>query len=58
MIIAGQSDGIAAVNTHAWPFYQAIPTSTPKAYVEFSGAGHSVGNNPLGTSSNARILAR
>jgi dienelactone hydrolase len=58
LIIAGQSDTIAPVNSHAWPFYQAIPGSTKKVYMEISGGSHSVANNPLGTSARARLVAR
>jgi dienelactone hydrolase len=58
LIIAGQSDSIAPVSSHAWPFYGAIPASTDKAYIEFRGAGHNFANNPLSNTTNARIVAR
>jgi dienelactone hydrolase len=49
MVFACQSDAIAAVGVHASPFYNAIPSSTPKAFAEMrlddhfcvmNGGGH------------------
>jgi triacylglycerol lipase len=40
MIFGCQRDGIAPVNSHAIPFYNAIPGSTRKNYVEIRGADH------------------
>jgi dienelactone hydrolase len=45
LIIAAQNDNIAPVAQHAKPFYNSIPTSTPKMYVELAGAGHNVTNS-------------
>jgi triacylglycerol lipase len=53
MILAGQSDIVAPVAQHAWPFYQSIPTSTDKAYVEYTGGDHFIANNP-----NVPVMAR
>jgi dienelactone hydrolase len=50
MFIAAQSDTIAAVAQNAMVFYNSIPASVEKYYVEFSGASHFLTTNDLGTS--------
>ncbi|GHJ45191.1 lipase [Catellatospora sp. TT07R-123] len=40
MIIGGESDTVAPVSSHSIPFYNSIPSSTEKAYLELSGASH------------------
>lgn len=40
MIIGANGDTIAPVVTHSEPFYQSIPTTTEKAYLELRGATH------------------
>jgi dienelactone hydrolase len=45
LIIAAQNDNIAPVSQHAKPFYNSIPTSVSKMYVELAGAGHNVTNS-------------
>lgn len=45
LIIAAQNDNIAPVSQHAKPFYNSIPTSVQKMYVELAGAGHNVTNS-------------
>jgi dienelactone hydrolase len=49
MIIGAQNDFIASVASHSEPFYQSIPATTEKAYVEIAGADHFVGftANPI-----------
>jgi hypothetical protein len=44
LIIAGQSDFIAPVASHAWPFYGTIPSSTHKAYMEIANGDHFIAN--------------
>ena len=44
MIMACENDGTARVNSHARPFYSAIPTSTDKAYLEFNDGPHNCAN--------------
>ncbi|MFI7675762.1 alpha/beta hydrolase family protein [Actinophytocola sp. NPDC049390] len=39
-IIGGENDSIASVTTHSIPFYNSIPSSTEKAYMEMDGASH------------------
>ena len=43
LIVAAQSDPIAPKNQYAKPFYNQIPASAEKAYLEIAGAGHFVG---------------
>ncbi|HWP19508.1 MAG TPA: dienelactone hydrolase family protein [Burkholderiaceae bacterium] len=40
MIFGCESDSIAPVREHAEPFYQAIPSTTPKAYLEVNNDDH------------------
>ncbi|MEH6688920.1 MAG: dienelactone hydrolase family protein [Halopseudomonas sabulinigri] len=44
LIFACQSDIIAPVYQHASPFYNQIPNSTDKAFVELRGGSHYCGN--------------
>jgi dienelactone hydrolase len=50
MIIGAQNDSVASVRTHSIPFYNNLPSSTPKVYLELAGASHFAPN-----SSNATI---
>ena len=47
-IIACENDAIAPVNSHASPFYNAIPDTTSKLFVEINNAGHFCGNTGQG----------
>jgi triacylglycerol lipase len=40
MIMACENDGTASVNSHASPFYNSIPNSTDKAYMEINDGPH------------------
>ncbi|MFC3545859.1 MULTISPECIES: alpha/beta hydrolase family protein [Nonomuraea] len=40
MIIGGENDSVASVTTHSQPFYESIPASSEKAYLELNGASH------------------
>ncbi|MGW0483747.1 alpha/beta hydrolase family protein [Nonomuraea sp. NPDC003214] len=40
LIIGGESDSIASVTTHSQPFYESIPSSSEKAYLELNNASH------------------
>ncbi len=44
MIMACESDGTAPVNSHASPFYNTIPGSTDKAYMELNSGPHNCAN--------------
>jgi len=58
LIVAGQNDAIAGANQHAFPFYQSIPGSTKKAYIELAGGDHFVANNPIGATPASKAVAR
>ncbi|WP_328185870.1 alpha/beta hydrolase family protein [Marinobacter sp. OP 3.4] len=55
MIFACEADLIAPVGLHAAPFYDAIPDSTPKAFVEINNGSHYCGN---GGGFNNDVLGR
>lgn len=40
LIVGAQNDSIASVTSHAEPFYQTLPSSADKAYLELRGASH------------------
>ena len=51
LIIGADGDTVAAVGTHARPFYASLPSSTFKAYGELNGATHFTPNTtstPIG----------
>lgn len=55
MIIACENDTIAPVGSHASPFYNDIPRSTPKAFMEINNGSHYCANSG---ESNEDILGR
>ncbi|MBX2848042.1 MAG: hypothetical protein KTR16_06975 [Acidiferrobacterales bacterium] len=55
MILACESDTTARVGTHAIPFYNRIPNSTDKVYLEINNGNHSCST---GRSGNDRALLR
>ena len=46
MIIGAENDTIASVAAHSIPFYNSIPASAEKAYLEINNASHLVANSP------------
>jgi pimeloyl-ACP methyl ester carboxylesterase len=47
MIIGAENDSVAGVSSHSIPFYNSIPASSEKAYVELNGESHfAAGSNP------------
>ncbi|WP_315095153.1 alpha/beta hydrolase [uncultured Cellulomonas sp.] len=40
LVIGAQNDSVASVASHARPFYQTLPASTPRTYLELRGASH------------------
>lgn len=44
--IGAQNDFIAPVSSNARPFYNSLPTGTPKVFVNLKGAGHLATNSP------------
>lgn len=55
LIFACQLDIIAPVRSHASPFYNQLPNSIEKAYVEIKGGSHYCGN---GGGTNNAVLSR
>lgn len=55
MIIACENDSTAPVASHASPFYNLIPASTEKAFLEINNGGHSCAN---GGGSNGGLLGK
>lgn len=45
LVIGAENDSVAAVGSHAIPFYQSIPASTSKAYLELNNASHFAPNS-------------
>jgi len=40
LIVGGESDSVASVTSHSQPFYESIPASSEKAYLELNNASH------------------
>lgn len=55
MIIGAQNDTVAPVGSHAIPFYDSLPTTTSKAYLELANASHSATNSANPTTSQYSI---
>ena len=45
LVIGAQNDTVAPVTSHSEPFYQSLPASTDKAYLELRGASHFAPNS-------------
>ncbi|MEU8384684.1 alpha/beta hydrolase [Streptosporangium sp. NPDC048865] len=45
MIIGAENDSVASVTLHSKPFYNSIPSSSEKAYLELNGASHFAPNS-------------
>lgn len=46
LVVAAQNDLIAPTNDHSLPFYNSLPNSPGKAFLELRGAGHNQTNSP------------
>jgi predicted dienelactone hydrolase len=46
LVVGGQNDTIASVTSHSEPFYNSIPASSEKAYLELRGASHFAATSP------------
>lgn len=55
MIMACENDSTAPVNSHASPFYNTIPTSTDKAYMEITNGPHNCANGDNGNGNDALL---
>jgi dienelactone hydrolase len=56
MIIGAQNDTIASVSSHSEPFYNSIPASSEKGYVELRGASHMVATQSNTTQAKFMIV--
>jgi predicted dienelactone hydrolase len=54
-IIGGESDTVAPVSSHSIPFYNSIPASSEKAYLELDNASHFFPQTPNTTMSKYLI---
>jgi dienelactone hydrolase len=45
LIIGAENDSVAATGSHAIPFYNSLPSSLDKAYLELDGASHFAPNS-------------
>lgn len=45
LIVGAENDSIASVSLHSKPFYNSIPASSEKAYLELDGASHFAPNS-------------
>lgn len=51
LIVGAENDSVASVRTHAEPFYESLPATLPKAYLELNNATHfapNVTNSTIG----------
>ena len=55
LIVAAQNDNIAPVNQHAMVFYNSIPTTRQKMYLELAGASHTATNRANTTQAQFEI---
>ncbi|NUT96281.1 MAG: alpha/beta hydrolase [Saccharothrix sp.] len=46
LVIGAQDDTVASVTRHSEPFYESLPSTLDKAYLELAGAGHYAPNSP------------
>jgi alpha-beta hydrolase superfamily lysophospholipase len=45
LVIGAENDSVASVSSHSIPFYNSIPSTTEKAYIELNGASHFAPNS-------------
>lgn len=55
MIQGAENDSIAPVGSHSEPFYESIPASSEKAYLEINNEDHFVSNSPDTTTAKYTI---
>jgi alpha-beta hydrolase superfamily lysophospholipase len=55
LVVAAQNDLIAPTNDHSLPFYNSLPNSPGKAFLELRGAGHNQTNSPDTTTARFSI---
>ena len=54
-MIGAQNDIIAPPGSHAMKFYNSIPKTTPKAYMQLRNADHFASNSPNGAVATSTI---
>lgn len=55
MIIGAQNDAIAPNSDHSIPFFNSLPSTLPKAFLELRGASHNTTNSPNTTTARFAI---
>jgi len=55
LIIGAENDSVASVNSHSIPFYESLPATLDKAYLELEGASHFVSNTSNTTTAKYSI---
>ncbi|HEX4811326.1 MAG TPA: alpha/beta hydrolase [Nonomuraea sp.] len=55
MIVGGESDSIAPVSSHSQLFYESIPASSEKAYLELNAASHFFPQTPNTTMAKSMV---
>jgi hypothetical protein len=55
LIFACEDDSTARINSHASPFYNSIPSSTDKAYMEINNGPHNCANGNNGNGNDALL---
>jgi dienelactone hydrolase len=48
LVLAGEANGIAEVDEHAWRHFRLIPESTPKVYLEVANGDHYIADTTRG----------
>jgi dienelactone hydrolase len=55
LVVAAQNDVVAPTSDHSLPFYDSLPTTLPKAFLELRGADHNTTNSPNTTAARFAI---
>jgi dienelactone hydrolase len=55
LVVAAQNDLIAPTNDHSLPFYNSLPNTLEKAFLELRGAGHNTTNSSNTTTARFAI---
>jgi dienelactone hydrolase len=55
LVVAAQNDIVAPTSDHSLPFYNSLPTTLPKAFLELRGADHNTTNSPNTTAARFAI---
>lgn len=55
LVVAAQNDAIAPTNDHSLPFYNSLPNTLEKAFLELRGASHNTTNSPNTTTARFAI---